>query len=394
MGQVIAVQGTDLVNKGAELMLLAIVQKLQEKGFIVAADLRCGNFHQRNEMGIYHLPWFFFGKIPGKLTIMLQNALNVLFQAIPQKLRQSAYLFTEEEIDAVLDASGFGYSDQHGKSGIHKAQIAAHNIRKWKKAGKKVIFLPQAFGPFRHSNMKNDMSQVLANADLLFARDDISFAYLAELSDDEEIKKIKLAPDFTCLIQGSVPDYFSFENKRACLIPNNRMIDRTESGTGEKYLSFLTNCLAYLVEKECKPFILIHEDHDLPLAKDLQSIFPSQVDIIQESNPLYVKGILGNCSFLISSRYHGLVSALSQNVPCLATGWSHKYEMLLADYDCPECLLDVFGTRDEIIQKVDMIRQGESRENLIQRLQAAGAEQRGLALAMWKDVFAVLLQVS
>lgn len=390
MAQVVAVQGTDFVNKGAELMLLAILQKLQARGYTVAVDLRCGSFRQRNQLGISHLPWFFFGKVPAPITIWLQNALDHIFQILPQKLRASSHLVTEREIKIVLDASGFGYSDQHGKSGIHKAQIAAYHFRKWKPEGKKIIFMPQAFGPFRYGGMKENMAQVLVNADLVFARDDTSLAYLAEISGDEEVTKIKVAPDFTCLVEGTVPGYFSTEKRRACIIPNNRMIDRTDAQTGEQYITFLTNCLAYLVEKKCDPFILIHEEHDLLLAKDLQSKFPQQVEIIKETDPLYVKGILSNCSFLISSRFHGLVSALSQNVPCLATGWSHKYEMLLADYHCPECLLEVTSTLKEIKQKVDMVRQGDSRENLIQRLQTAGAEQQKLTLAMWDEVFEVL----
>ena len=35
-----------------------------------------------------------------------------------------------------------------------------------------------------------------------------------------------------------------------------------------------------------------------------------------------IKGMLGNCSFVISSRYHGLINALSQGVLCIATSWS------------------------------------------------------------------------
>jgi colanic acid/amylovoran biosynthesis protein len=389
MERVIAIQGVDLVNKGAELMLLATMQRMQQAGYILGTGLRCGSFRQRNEMGVHHLPWFFYGKLPANLTIFLQNALDGCFRVLPEKRRKADHILLEKEISVVLDASGFGYSDQFGEIGLRKTKIAAHSVRRWKQAGKKIIFLPQAFGPFRHPHIKRDMAQILRYADLVFARDETSLAYLDELVHGGT-GKIKLAPDFTCLVQGRLPEYFDPDRKRACLIPNTRMIDRTESGTGEKYKVFLSNCLSYLIEEKCDPFILIHEDHDLALAVELQARFPGQVDIVQEPDPLFVKGILGTCSFVISSRYHGLVSALSQNVPSLATGWSHKYKMLLADYGCPECLLEVGGTKQEIIQKIDMIRYGQSREDLSNRLQMAASEQRRLSLAMWQEVFEVL----
>ena len=389
MEQVIAIQGVDLVNKGSELMLLAIMERMQNERYILGTGLRCGSFRKRNAMGLHHLPWFFYGKLPANLTIFLQNTLDGCFGLIPENFRKANHILLQNEVSVIIDASGFGYSDHFGTIGLNKTKITAHSIKEWKRVGKKIIFLPQAFGPFYNPRMKSDMVQILRYADLVFVRDRTSLGYLDELFIDET-GKIKLAPDFTCLVHGRLPEYFDLQRKRACLIPNTRMIDRTESGTGEQYKVFLTHCLSYLIEENCDPFILIHEDHDLALALEIQTKLPVRVDIIQESDPLFVKGILSTCSFVISSRYHGLVSALSQNVPSLATGWSHKYEMLLADYGCPECLLEVGATKQEIMQKIDMIRYGKSRDALTNRLQMAASEQRRLSVAMWQDVFKML----
>ena len=82
--------------------------------------------------------------------------------------------------------------------------------------------------------------------------------------------------------------------------------------------------LRYFLENGRNPFVLVHESGDKNLADRLASVNPN-IPVIHESNPLYIKGIIGHSKFLIGSRFHSLVSGLSQGVPSLGTGWSHKY---------------------------------------------------------------------
>jgi polysaccharide pyruvyl transferase WcaK-like protein len=44
------------------------------------------------------------------------------------------------------------------------------------------------------------------------------------------------------------------------------------------------------------------------------------------------RSIIGRCEYLVGSRFHALVFALSQGVPCTALGWSHKYEELMSQF--------------------------------------------------------------
>jgi polysaccharide pyruvyl transferase WcaK-like protein len=38
-----------------------------------------------------------------------------------------------------------------------------------------------------------------------------------------------------------------------------------------------------------------------------------------------LKGIIGFCDFFIGCRMHANIAAISQNIPTIALGWSHKY---------------------------------------------------------------------
>ena len=74
----------------------------------------------------------------------------------------------DKEIDIVIDAAGFAYSDQWGE----KASLGlASSCRSWKDNGAKVILLPQAFGPFENPVIRRAMISVVDNVDLVFARE-------------------------------------------------------------------------------------------------------------------------------------------------------------------------------------------------------------------------------
>src|SRR5690606_2234902 len=170
------------------------------------------------------------------------------------------------------------------------------------------------------------MKTVVENVDLIFPRERVSYGHLTGLVGEQS--KIKQSPDFTNLIKGVLPANFDTEQNRFCIVPNCRMLDKTDPQTRDAYLPFLISCPRYLLEKGARPFVRVHEGKDDQRLADELSAAVGGIPIVKESGALEIKGILGACSGTLGSRFHGLVSALSQGVPALATGWSHKYQML------------------------------------------------------------------
>jgi colanic acid/amylovoran biosynthesis protein len=147
------------------------------------------------------------------------------------------------------------------------------------------------------------------------------------------------------------------------------MIDKTNKIESEAYLPFMIDVTQYAFENDQKPFILVHEGaDDLKLAKKIRAAVSEDIPIINEADPLRIKGILGACSATVGSRFHGIVSALSQGTPTLATGWSHKYEMLFDDYEFQEGLISSNSSVEEIKDKMDLLINSERRIEILKLL--------------------------
>jgi colanic acid/amylovoran biosynthesis protein len=301
---------------------------------------------------------------------------------LPRKLREMYGLVLDRDIDVVIDAAGFAYSDQWGPN---SSKDLLRSARRWRKNGTKTVLLPQAMGPYTNAQTVKLVRDWIKYVDLVFPRESDSYRYLTELTGEQS--KIVMSPDFTNLLSGTLPEDFDGEQLKVALVPNYRMIDKTKADESDAYIPFMARCARYLKERDRKPFILVHEsENDAKVANAISSE-AGGVPIINETDPLHIKGILGACDATIGSRYHGLVSALSQGVPSLATGWSHKYQRLFEDYDFIEGIVSVLDSETTIQQKLDLITQQTTAEPIQQNLLARSERLKQQSRDMWDLVW-------
>lgn len=378
---IIEIRKAGFVNKGAELMLHAALQKLRARypdaTYVMAPTPAKAEqpFRKLVQLGFYPKAWLW------RYGIQWGTLANFA----PRPLREMYGVVLDKEVDVVIDAAGFAYSDQWGENPC--AELA-QSTRRWKKSGTRVILLPQALGPFESEKNQAAMKSVVQNVDLIFPRERVSYEHLTRLVGEQA--KIKQSPDFTNLVSGVLPPGFDVEQNRFCIVPNCRMLDKTDQKTREAYLPFLITCTRYLLKKNAKPFVLVHEGKDDQRLAEQLSAAVGGIPIVQESGALEIKGILGACSGTLGSRFHGLVSALSQGVPALATGWSHKYQMLFEDYGFPDGLVEVTTDEAEIQRKIDLVT--DDAERIKTLIQSRTDQLKQQSERMWQEVFAVIDQ--
>lgn len=354
---VIEIVGPYIPNKGDSLMMHAIVQKLGHN-FYLSIDRRA--------------------YIPSYISRLMYDFASLALSQI----RSGLGTVKPNEVNTILDCSGFMYSDQWESSSANMEKRREKYAR-LKDRGKKLIMLPQSFGPFQEERIRTIFSRILDIADLVFARDRISYQHILDLGCKSS--HVKVAPDITILVPGEVPEDVCDWSSCVCIVPNYRMIDKTPYEVNSSYLCFLSDCIYKLTQKGLNPCIVLHEKHDYKLALSLQSSVGGKILIIDE-DPIRTKGILGRCFAVISSRYHALVGALSQGTPALGTTWSHKYTTLFEEYDCPECLFTSIDSANEIDEKLSLITDASNRLVLIDKLKNGALRHKEQSAAMWKEV--------
>lgn len=379
----IEVKGVGFQNKGSELMLHAIVQrrdgwKQRGKKVELVVDASAGHYTRRARLQLYQKLW----------VSRMGRFAHLYGEMVPGRLRRLYGLVADSELDAILDASGFAYSEQWGPG---PTEQMARLTARWKQAGKPVVLLPQAFGPFSGARIRRAMSQIVEKADLIFARDEDSYKHLKSLGLPAENSKIKLAPDFTCLVKGSLPEDWSLQRLKCAVVPNERMVRKTSTEVADEYLNLLVLVIQEIRAKKLEPFILIHDvARDRPLAEEISARVGFPLEIIIEDNPLCLKGILGDSHVVVASRYHALVSALTQGVPSLATSWSHKYEMLFRDFKFPEGIIDSSRWREEVPTKFERIAEPSNRRKIVEKLRGTNQQYMKQTERMWEAVETVL----
>jgi len=373
----IEVKGVQFVNKGAELMLRSILQQLasQWPGVNIVLETYANSpYKDRALLGCYQ---------KAGLTVKGYD-LNAISHWLPRPFRQwltrQFGIVTEADISAVLDASGFAYGDQWPQQ---NTDYLVGQLERCAAAGKPYIFLPQAFGPFNQPHRWVGFTKAIGKASLIFARDPDSRDYLKAFVSEPTLQ---LAPDFTNIVLGESAD--ALRQPAVLVIPNHQMIGSQNPNPiwRARYVEIVSQLMQHAESLGCQVALLNHEGtKDMALCQQLSS---NRYPIYSESDPLKVKQLISQCRFIICSRFHGCVSALSQAVPCIGTSWSHKYEALFADYQVSEWLLDPSAEPRVWCQTIDAVLQYDSAQ-----LQQRSAEWKKKTEQMWAKVNEELAKV-
>ena len=372
---IIEVKGVQFVNKGAELMLVAIQQAMEKEygnSFHIALSPRNSPYEKRakyqalQKIGNLNkrIDWSYFDK------------------AIPNALCKAYGLAKHEDIDVALDASGFAYGDQWTSA------MLAHSVRQaklMKERGAHYIFMPQAMGPFSSDKYKKLVKEAADSASLMFIRDPMSYKYVTEITGERE--NVILSPDFTNLVNPNYAD--NNQEKIFTIIPNGKMLGKQNKNNfnGRDYLNEFVQAGLYAQSKGYHVNVLNHEGKgDLRICKNIfSSLSSDKATLIDDLSALEVKEKINCSEIVLCSRFHGCVSSLAQNIPVIATSWSHKYEMLYADYNVTDLVYkfdkDLVGQVSKVIHDYDKYKRTIAESSRVQKEKVRD---------MWSGIFSLL----
>lgn len=371
----IEIRGVQFVNKGALLMLEACLAQLRQKYpavQIALAPNQNSPFLARAAVGALQ-----------KVSLRFRGYdFNALSYWLPLRLRRFlrhwfGFVF-EADLDLVLDASGFAYGDQWGGRNV---KLLTAEIGRLKRHQTGYILLPQAFGPFSRQSDQQALAKRLLSALMICARDEQSYKHLIQYASAADIQQFA---DFTNLLEPPARAAMSAEKSYGLVIPNSAMLGPRNHNNAWRtvYLQQLQTAIQLMRERGIRPMLLNHEGQaDEKLCKQLLQIDAS-LKLISPDSALEVKAWIAGAQLVICSRFHGCVSALSSGVPCIGTSWSHKYEMLFAEYE-QQALIQPDTAEEEMRRLMEQVCSTENRQLLQQRAEYWKQQSR----LMWQTVF-------
>ena len=355
----ITLSGVETNNKGAELMLYAILQEIERRFpdaivYFNENSIRQGLDFIQTNLELRYKP---INRIQHQYKRLHIRCLAWRLHIDQVHLED---VYAVHGTNYFIDASGFLVSDQWN--------LNDYTIKKWnlllkrnKAAGAKIIFMPQAFGPLEKDNTKKLLSSINQYADIIMPREKVSWNYINS-SEIVNMEKVKQYTDFTSLVDGVFPSKYNQLRDGICIIPNLRMVDKGALKM-EDYIFLIVSIIKAAKEKNKPIYLLNHEGpDDEQLAYKIQSTVGKDIEVVTGLNALEVKGIISSAYLVISSRFHGVASSLNTCVPCLATSWSHKYEELFKKYKQQDCVLPLNNINSAIQMINNLMDENKNRE--------------------------------
>ncbi len=380
----IVLSGIETNNKGAELMLYAILQEIERKFpkaevFVPIFAVTQGLKYLHTNVCVKEKPYAGLKRFLAKLHT------NGILRRLHINCFWLLDVWPVPRVDYFIDASGFCFSDQWNPN-EYIVQLLEFHLRKYREQGSKIIFLPQAFGPAESTYTQQEFAVLNKYADVIMPRESISLRYLLDAGVNSE--KLKKTTDFTSVVEGVFPSRFEHLKNGICIIPNLRMIDKGAI-TLPIYLDLLLGIIRFASEKGHPVYLLNHEGKkDERLAYTLQKKLNNSIEVVTGLNALEVKGLIASSYLCISSRFHGLASSLNSSVPCLATSWSHKYEELYKDYGLSDCVLDITDA-NKCLTKVSEYLSHDKNESIRNILNQAVPKIKSETANMWNYVWSI-----
>lgn len=375
----IVLSGVETNNKGAELMLYAILQEIDKTH--PCSDVFLPIHKQTIYREYPNLALHFKEESPLQLWARKLRVLSVLRKLhLPCGILEDSYPI--KDADFFLDASGYLLTDAWPMSD-YSVEYFKEKFRNYHRQGTKIVYLPQAIGPLNKAITQKVLRTILDYADIIMPRDTVSMNCIKKLGLNME--KFSMHGDFTSLIHCEVPSKYEHLKGKVAVILNSRMLDQTNLPK-ELYFEYVSKAIETIRTNGYEPYLLNHEGKDdenllfeITKTKDLNC------EIVTGLNGLEVKGLISSAYLCITSRFHGAASSLNSCVPCLATSWSHKYQELFKEYNQDNCLLDVRNMEATMLRIKEML--SVDNEKVRMELQQVVPVIQKRTKEMWEEVW-------
>ncbi len=391
---IIEIHGAGFFNKGAQLMLLTVAERLRRAGAERGLDVTCC-VEAEYSSGYEHAAPEGLRLLAPIVSLQRPNRYPLLFLAsraagrlMPARACRQLGLVRRQDTDALIDVSGYAFGDKFPWTRCRNAAIRAEHYRR---RGKPVVLLPQMLGPFENPKVRGQFARLARAADRVYAREQASHDAALPIVGAE---RLGLAPDITIFSpRFDVPAPETPPRDYACIVPNEKMLAKGGKEWASVYLERLAAAARRIHAAGLEVVIVVHDasGHDEKLAAELHgSLTDIGATVFTHPHAAVLKSFVASSRFLVGSRFHSIVAALSSGVPAVALGWAHKYDLLASDFGVPDLIHRETDGEEHLLALCDELLDPASNERRRETLRGAKDALRAPADRMWDDVLSRL----
>ena len=272
--------------------------------------------------------------------------------------------------DLVADiGAGDSYADIYGIERFRNIDFT----KQWsRRLHKKYILLPQTLGPFQSAEARKKAAYSMEHADLIFARDSMSYCCAQEMLPQ---KKIEQTIDVAFFLPYESSKYGSEKIRVGVnisgLLWEGGYTRDNQFGLKADYRQTTLSVLDYFSrQKNVELHLIVHViadphsiDEDTHVIEALRLKYPQAIVAPRFKTPVEAKSYISGMDFFTGARMHACIAAISSGVPVYPQAYSRKFNGLFRDTLGYDALGDLKNCQTEEVL-AGMCKAFEQREAL------------------------------
>lgn len=366
--------GAQFDNKGAQSMLFVTVDELRKRYPDCKIYCACTEWIDNK---IYKFDCIYYSDREKNIVLGINKGKNyveaILKDTVKVILGRYNNLFKyhrlEEilkETDFMIDISGYNIGDKWDLA-THESYF--NNIRLAIKFNIPIVLMPQSFGPFHYTKNKDYlMSQIcelFKYPVAIYAREMEGYQLLKKLGLDN----IELSSDLVLQNKGickenvlkydlknAIPEIEANDN--VGIIPNSQCFAH---GNRDDLIALYKTIMNELLKRGKNVYIFRHSREDLQACKMLYELAEGNKNVHLIKNDfscLEYDEWIKKFDFIIASRFHAIVHAYRNYVPCILLGWAIKYNELASKLGQEKNAFDITSEKfnaDEVVKSLNVL---------------------------------------
>ena len=374
----ILITGGELFNKGAQSMTFITINEVRKRfpnhEVLLISDLDSKRSEKDKEQ-------YNFRICPDIFKFVYGSGIYSLVKRIDKKLvKESKEILSRT--DMIIDISGYALASTWSLGSTIYFLSKINTAKKYKI---RYFIMPQSFGPFNYNIiirpvLNRFIKHTLSKADIICARENEGYNLLTEKF---KLNNIRYSPDLVLSDIGlrkedvyknvSKDIKIKIESNGVGIIPNMKNF---KHGSKEEIVLLYEMSIKELLKQGNYIYLIRHSFEDIEACELIKSKFENNNRVIvlgEDYSCFDYQDMVKKLKFLIASRYHSIVHAYKNSIPCIALGWATKYHELLGLFMQDQYVFDVREgmNQESFLDKIELMNknwQNESdkiRENLI-----------------------------